>query len=125
MQGYIQQERLHWDTITASSELPFSNPTDYKVLYNDWPYFVDERIKHLVVWTKFLIDEDDTTERLTKEANDRVEEFIRKTFCEGAQGETVDREQIVWFKNWKSLKSVRALGKSSRPPEMMLDLKNS
>lgn len=108
--SYVQHERLHWEDITPSGDPPFTNPTDYKILYNDWPYYIDENIEHLVVWTKFTIDEDDLTGMITPEGAAQIEEFITKTFCSG-DGPKVDRDQIVWFKNWKNLKSIHALGK--------------
>ena len=108
---YIEHKRLRWDATTPSGDAPFSNLSDYKVLYNDWPYLVEDGIKHLVVWTKFLIDEDPETGKVTGEINEQIEAFIKRTFCGGKKSKRVEREQIVWFKNWKSLKSVHALGK--------------
>lgn len=108
---FIQQERLHWITIAPSGDLPFENLSDFKILCNDWPYFVEDGIEHLVVWTKFLIDDDETTGKVTKEADEQIEAFIRKTFCEREDGKSMKRESILWFKNWKSIKSVHALGK--------------
>jgi len=103
--AYVQKYRLKWDSITPSGERPFNDPGDWKVLYNDWPYYVDEEITHLVVWTKFLIDEDENGE--VREGGKRdIEEFIKTTFC--ADGR-MERDRIVWFRNWKSLKSVHAL----------------
>jgi len=104
---YIRQHRLHWDTITPSGGRPFSNPSDLKILYNDWPYLVEEGIKHLVVWTKFSLEEDPESGEVISEINEQIKAFIHKTFCEGEKG--VDRKQIIWFKNWKSLKSIHAL----------------
>ncbi|KAK5022502.1 hypothetical protein LTS07_009948 [Exophiala sideris] len=106
--SYVQHERLNWEDITPSGNRLFTNPTDYKILYNDWPYYVDQDIKHLVIWTKFTIEEDEITGKLTPAAAAQVEEFISGTFCSG-EGPRVERDQIAWFKNWKSLKSVHAL----------------
>lgn len=103
----MQKERLQWDVVTPSGDIPFTNAGDYTILYNDWPYALDPQIKHLVVWTKFLLAEDETSGDLTLEAREMVDSFVSTTFC-GKDG--VSREQLVWFKNWKSLKSVHALG---------------
>lgn len=115
MLSFVRQERLRWDNTVPSGDEPFSNPADFKILYNDWPYFIDQDITHLVVWTKFLINEDERTGEVTGEAKAMIEEFIMRTFCsssndpeEGAK--RMDRDQITWFKNWKSLKSVHELG---------------
>ena len=32
---------------------------DIKIIYNDWPYGIDESIVHLCVWTKFPLDVDE------------------------------------------------------------------
>ncbi|KIV97359.1 hypothetical protein, variant [Exophiala mesophila] len=116
--AFIQHERLQWQDVTPSGEEPFVNPNDYKVVYNDWPYHLDGDIAHLVVWTKWVIDEL-PNEEVTEKAKSQIEAFLQDTFCsnESDTGEgdiKVDRDQIVWFKNWKSLKSVHALGKSRR-----------
>lgn len=103
---FVQQERLHWSSISPSLEAPFTNPSDYRILYNDWPYGIDTDITHLVVWTKFLLEDDPVTGLLTLEHHELVEKFVQKTFC-GEGG--ISRENVIWFKNWKSLKSVHAL----------------
>lgn len=117
---FIQHERLKWVTITPSGDLPFENPFDFKTLCNDWPYLVEDGIEHLVVWTKFLIDDDAATGKVTKEAEEQIEAFIRRTFCEREDVKSMNRESIVWFKNWKSIKSVHALGKCSEFDKLMM-----
>ena len=102
---FIQQERLHWETLTPASDRPFMNPDDLKVLYNDWPYGIDRDITHLIVWTKFLLDDEPETGFLTKECHDLIEDFVCRTFCNAG----IPRDKLIWFKNWKSLKSVHAL----------------
>jgi hypothetical protein len=112
--SYVQQHRLEWDTISPSGQPPFSEPSDIKILYNDWPYFVERGIEHLVVWTKFQIDEDEVSGKVTETVNQQIEDFIRRTFCEGPDDRRIDRRDLVWFKNWKSLKSIHSLGKEAR-----------
>jgi len=90
----------------TSGEKPFENPSDYKVLYNDWPYGIDLDIVHLVVWTKFALQDDPITGDLTPESRAMIEAFVQKTFC-GKNGSS--QENTIWFRNWKSLKSVHAL----------------
>lgn len=117
--SYIQHERLCWESTTPSGERRFTNSDDFRILCNDWPYYIDEDITHLVVWTKFLIDEDETGD-VTDEAKADVENFIDATFCSRGPSHAfqIKREQIIWFKNWGSLKSVHALGKSAeKTPE--------
>lgn len=76
---------------------------DICILYNDWPYGIDADIIHLVVWTKFELADDPATGELTAEARNMIEQYVQRTFC------SVAAESVVWFKNWKSLKSVHAV----------------
>ncbi|RMD42223.1 hypothetical protein DV735_g2862, partial [Chaetothyriales sp. CBS 134920] len=104
--SFVQHERLHWQSLAPSGDPPFTNPNDYKILYNDWPYGVEEGITHLVVWTKFPLEDDEATGRLTARAEQEIEDFVVETFC-GPGG--VPRENLAWLKNWKSLKSIHDL----------------
>lgn len=57
-----------------------------------------------MVWTKFELADDPATGDLTEEARAAIEQYVQRTFCSrGAP------ESVVWFKNWKSLKSVHAV----------------
>jgi hypothetical protein len=75
---------------------------DIKILYNDWPYGINPDIVHLVVWTKFELDDDPVTGLSTKESQEEIEAYVQKTFAPKVK-------ELVWFKNWKSLKSVHAV----------------
>ena len=105
--AFVQHERLRWEDVTPSGDPPFMNPLDYRILYNDWPYGVEADSTHLVVWTKFPLEEDPETGDLASRAREEVQAFVVRTFC-GEKG--VSLEQVQSFKNWKSLKSVHALG---------------
>jgi hypothetical protein len=108
---FIQEKRLGWETTTASGDTPFTNPDDYKILFNDWPYAIEPDVSHLVVWTKFAIKDNPETGDMTEQSRGMVEEFVRRTFCDenknGVNG--ILRDQVIWFKNWRGLKSVEAL----------------
>ena len=53
---------------------------DVKILWNDWPYGIDKRIVHLVVWTKFELEDDPATGDLTDEARAEIDEYVKRTF---------------------------------------------
>ena len=102
--NFVVQERLQWPNLTPSAP-PFKDPTkDMKILWNDWPYGVDEKIVHLVVWTKFDLEDDPATDDLTPTARAEIDAFVDKIFCE-----RVGKEKVIWFKNWRSLKSIHAV----------------
>jgi len=99
--AFMLSERLKWDSIEPKGR-PFQHDSDIKILYNDWPYGIDPDIVHLVVWTKFELEDDPETGLSTPESRQQIEEYVQKTF--GSK-----TKDFVWFKNWKSLKSVQAL----------------
>ncbi|KAJ5628884.1 hypothetical protein N7490_011112 [Penicillium lividum] len=103
---FVVKERLEWGDGDADDLKPkgglFEFNEDIRILHNDWPYGVDSDIIHLVVWTKFQLP-DDSVGNLTDEAREAIDQYVRRTF------HSVAAEQVVWFRNWKSLKSVHAV----------------
>lgn len=77
---------------------------DSKILYNDWPYGIDKRIVHLVVWTKFPFEEDSETGDLTLRSRKEIDEYVTQVFCS-----KMPAEHVIWFKNWASLKTIHAI----------------
>lgn len=108
---YILQNRLPkaWGLppFTPESQVPFAAASDYKVLLNDWPYGLAPGITHIVVWTRTQIPTDPESGDLTVESRAQVETFVNDYFIKklGLGGE----HQVLWFKNWVALQSVRTL----------------
>ena len=92
------------DYTTSLSTALTTRVEDIKILYNDWPYGIDKNIIHLVVWVKFELEDDPRTDDLTPEARKEIDHYVQRTFCS-----RIPSEQVIWFKNWKSLKSVHAV----------------
>lgn len=67
---------------------------DIKILKNDWPYGIDERIVHLVVWTKFDLPDDPDTKELTKEMRREIDEYVDRLFCQAVPKENVSRSKV-------------------------------
>ncbi|EPS30382.1 hypothetical protein PDE_05333 [Penicillium oxalicum 114-2] len=105
---FVVTERLRWGNGALEHLQPRGRPFEYaedvRVLFNDWPYGVDLDIIHLVVWTKFEFPDDPATGDLTNEARRAIEHYVQVTFCSH-----MAPEHVVWFRNWKSLKSVHAV----------------
>ncbi|RYP24762.1 hypothetical protein DL765_000308 [Monosporascus sp. GIB2] len=97
--NFVLTQRLQWEMPVVSKGKPFEFEEDIKILQNDWPYGIDKRIVHLVVWTKFDLEEDPITTDLTDKARGEIEAWVQQKF-----GSRIPREQ-----NWKSLKSVQAV----------------
>lgn len=57
-----------------------------------------------MVWTKFELEDDPATDDLTPSARAAIEAYVQRTFCS-----RVPPAQVIWFKNWRSLKSVHAV----------------
>lgn len=110
------KERLSWANFLVpsftpnsfvfnyKSSTPFCDPSDYKILRNDWPYGVTSDITHLVVWSKTPISvthEGDPT----PESRVVIEEFLERTFVSRVGKD----DRVVWLKNRVQWQSVRAL----------------
>ena len=83
---------------------PFENPGDYKVLVNDWPYGMEKGIVHLIVWIKHRLPATAEKGDLTEEGRRMVDGFVGSRFKE-----RLGQENVLWFRNWTGLQSVRAL----------------
>ncbi|QUC22249.1 uncharacterized protein UV8b_06490 [Ustilaginoidea virens] len=92
---------------TPESRVPFEKPSDYAVLLNDWPYGLEPDIAHLVVWTRTPIPTDGDKGDMTPASRALVGDFVQRYFVEAlGQGGGAN---VLWFKNWVALQSVRAL----------------
>jgi hypothetical protein len=79
--AFILNERLGWrEPVVTKGKRPFEEEEDVKVLWNDWPYGIDERIVHLVVWTKFELVDDPNTGDLTVEARKEIDNWVDEVF---------------------------------------------
>ncbi|KAL8635781.1 MAG: hypothetical protein Q9228_006764 [Teloschistes exilis] len=122
---YVVKERLNWSDLKPTDAAPFTDPhtTDIKILYNDWPYGIDERIVHLVVWTKFDLPDDPSTKELASDMRAQIDDYVDKTFCQAVPKENVSfktamllpssrrltSSKVIWFKNWTALKSIHSV----------------
>jgi hypothetical protein len=86
---FVLSKRLGWKVPIVAQGGPFERESDVKILYNDWPYGIDERIVHLVVWTKFELEDDPETNDLTVKARREINNFVDKTF-----GEKVGKKNV-------------------------------
>ena len=107
MTSYLIRHRLPWGPppFTYASPVPFHSPSDYKILFNDWPYGVTDDITHIVVWSKTPIATNEETGDVTEESRGFIGGFVGRVFGERVGGE----DRVIWFKNWVQLQSVRAL----------------
>lgn len=78
--NFVLKERLGWQTPIKPKGRPFELEEDIRILWNDWPYGLDERIVHLVVWTKFELEDDPATDDLTDKARKEIDDHVRTKF---------------------------------------------
>jgi hypothetical protein len=86
---FVLSQKLGWQHPVKAEGVPFKSPTDLKVKWNDWPYGIDEKIVHLVVWTKFDLEEDPVTGDLTDAARKEIDDYVKQKFCDKVKEENV------------------------------------
>ena len=89
--------------------IPFADPSDYKVLPNDWPYGLAPGIAHLIVWLKHRLESEPTRGDMTPKSRTQVQEFVQRAFVDRVQDLPGERDKVQWFKNWTALQSVPGL----------------
>ena len=105
-----QQHELVSDkeySIDYPEDLIFHNPSDISILYNKFPYYFEPNVKHICIWSKLKIPVDKNSEvgDISVMTKKLINRYLEKTFV--AKG--ISWDQIVWFKNWLSLQSVRSI----------------
>jgi hypothetical protein len=89
VEQFILSKKLSWQHPVKAEGPPFKSPTDLKVKWNDWPYGIDEKIVHLVVWTKFDLEEDPVTGDLTDAARKEIDDYVKRKFSDKVKEENV------------------------------------
>ncbi|TGO90950.1 hypothetical protein BPOR_0045g00130 [Botrytis porri] len=85
---FILDEKLQWkQEDVQAQDAPFRNRGDYQILRNDWPYGIDEKIVHLVVWTKFALEDDLETGDTREDVKREIQRWVDRVFGEKCGGE--------------------------------------
>lgn len=95
---FVLTQRLGWKEPILASGNPFEKEEDIKILYNDWPYGLDPKIVHLVIWTKFELEEDPVTNDLKDETRAAINSFVDERFCKFVGEEKVSR---FFYESWR------------------------
>jgi hypothetical protein len=91
---FVLSEKLGWQVPVKAEAPPFKSKNDVQVRWNDWPYGIDEKIVHLVVWTKFDLEDDPETDDLTDRARKEINDYVKETFCKRVKDEHVSLMSI-------------------------------
>ncbi|KAJ8606559.1 hypothetical protein MRB53_040859 [Persea americana] len=78
--GRLQANAFRFEKDTKAKGRPFEDPSDLKIIGNDWPYGIDRDITHICVWTKFTYEEDPRTGDLTDRARALIDGYVDRTF---------------------------------------------
>ncbi|CAI5757637.1 unnamed protein product [Candida verbasci] len=99
-------DKLEYD-LNNKQDLIFFNPNDLEILPNKFPYYFDSNIKHLCVWSKLKIPNDSKSEvgDISELSKKIIHKYLEKTFV----NKGIKWDQIVWFKNWLTLQSVKSI----------------
>ncbi|KAF8540843.1 hypothetical protein BDD12DRAFT_831702 [Trichophaea hybrida] len=104
IQAFVLKERLGWTDLKCKNQTPYAEPEDTKILINDWPYGNAPGILHLVAWTKSPIPTRPGDGDLTSEAREILKKFVYDNFSQH-----LGEDNVLWFKNWASIQSVRSV----------------
>jgi len=111
MTAYLLSHRLPkiWGTppFSPASTIPFKDPSDYRVLLNDWPYVIPSNITHMIVWTRTPIPTDSNEGDMTPDSRAVIAAFVEQYFTGRLAGG--GRDQVLWFRNWGVLRSVSSI----------------
>lgn len=94
--------------INPGSYKLFMNAADVKIVPNHFPYYFQADVVHLCVWSKLRIEPDASSEKgdISPKTREIIEKYVVKTFVHGLG---MDRSDLVWFKNWEALQSVKSI----------------
>ncbi|KAK6198877.1 uncharacterized protein RJT21DRAFT_51881 [Scheffersomyces amazonensis] len=108
---YLMNHELKWDKkdlkqTAVNDTIIFNDPTEIKIMYNKFPYYFEDDVHHLCVWSKKSIPADINSEEgdISDDMKRIIETFVEKTFVKLIG---VPRDQLLWFKNWGVLQSVK------------------
>lgn len=112
--SFILQERLCWKATIQPRGEPFQYADDIKILWNDWPYGLDKRVVHLVVWTKFVLKSNQTNGDLTEKARSEIDTFVTKTFRTRVPAENVSinvKQELTFFHSKIGVLTILSFGR--------------
>ncbi|RLV94306.1 N-acetylglucosamine-induced protein 1 [Spathaspora sp. JA1] len=93
--------------VNHAQDLILFNPNDVKILPNKFPYYFDTNVRHICIWSKLKVpaDKESVVGDISPRTRRLVHRYLERTFVKRG----VSWDQILWFKNWVSLQSVRAV----------------
>lgn len=78
--NFIQTVKLKWPSPIVPKGKAFEYEEDICVQFNDWPYGIEKEVIHLVVWTKFSLEETGEEGDLSDAERKRIDDFVEERF---------------------------------------------
>lgn len=87
---------------------PFCNPHDVCITLNDFPYSIEGKTLHFLVWVKFPMNPDPESEigDIDDSMKQIIEKYVDLTFVQRAH---VNRENLIWWKNYTLIQSIKSI----------------
>jgi hypothetical protein len=83
--------------LEGTSLLTVSWKDDLKILFNDWPYGLEKGIVHLVIWTKFELEDDPATGLLTESMWKKIDDYVERVFRSRMPADQVSPLLVQWY----------------------------
>lgn len=95
-------------TVVESGSPLFTNPADLKIVLNDFPYYFEDDVVHMCVWTKKPIKSDPNSMigDISPSTRATVDRYVQQTFVDQLG---LSSDNVVWFRNWDALQSVKEI----------------
>ncbi|KAG2732508.1 hypothetical protein G9P44_004925 [Scheffersomyces stipitis] len=106
---HILANEVRWDVEDLREEgAIFADKSDLRIIHNRFPYYFEDDVSHLCVWSKVRIPTDPNSADgdITTETRNKINQYIEETFIRPLG---LTWEQVEWFKNWTSLQSVKSI----------------
>lgn len=95
--NFIQNEKLKWPSPIVAKGKAFEYEEDICVQFNDWPYGIEKEVVHLVVWTKFPLEEAGNAGDLSDAERRRIDKFVDQRFRKPLGAENVSNDEAKSF----------------------------
>ncbi|KAJ5722726.1 hypothetical protein N7488_000761 [Penicillium malachiteum] len=113
---FIIKHRLPWEpechesgpVFPCSDPTPFTDPSDFCIRRNDWPYAMEEGMVHLVAWSKTPIGTDEHGDPSSASCR-AIADFIEGMFSAHVSRGKHAGDNVQWFRNRTKWQSIRSL----------------
>ena len=94
--------------VTYKDARLFAAAEDVYISINEFPYYIQERTLHLLVWVRSPMPPDPASDigDIDSTTKETIERYVMATFVRKAG---VPRDHLVWWKNYTKIQSIKAI----------------